>query len=68
MELLTNQYPTILVLSPKMQHLKAAPCTAFLRYLRISVLKMALMEEAVPFPCPRNLGGEFRGTDHVSTP
>ena len=68
MESSTEQYPTILVVSLEMQHLKAAPCPDFLRQCSNGVLTMDHMDVAVPFTCPRPWGGEFRGSDQVYPP
>ena len=47
----------IFVVSPEMEHLKAAPWTDFLRQLVKGVLKMAHMDGAAPFPFPGPCGG-----------
>ena len=50
MESLTKQRPTNFVVFPDMQHLKAAPCTDFIRQLDRGVLTISHMVGAAPFP------------------
>ena len=64
----TKQYSTSLVVSPEVQHLKSYSCPAFLRQLSSRVLKMADMDGAVIFTCPRPWVGVFKGTSKVSPP
>ena len=49
MELSMNQYTTILVVLPEMQHLKAATCTASLMQFIRGVLTMDQMAGTEPF-------------------
>ena len=49
----TKHYPTNFVVSPEMEHLKAASCPDLIRQLIRGVLTMAHMDGADPLPLPR---------------
>ena len=64
----TKQYPTSLVVSPEMHHLKANTCPDYLRQLSIGLLTIVHMAGDEQFPYPKHLVGVFRGTAHVYPP
>ena len=63
-----NQYPTILSVSPEMQHLNSDPCPDFLRQLSSGVLTMSHTARDAKFPYPGHWGGRFTVNSHVSLP
>ena len=52
-----KQYPTILVLSPEIQHLKATPCPDSFSQLSSGVINISHMAGAALFPLPSPWGG-----------
>ena len=61
MELSTKMYPTVVVVSPDINNLKAVPCPTFLRQLSSEVLTISHMSGAAPLHFTIQGGGGVVG-------
>ena len=58
-ESLTKHYPTSLVVSPEMRHLKDDWCPGFLIQLSSRVITISHMDGDAPFPCTSHWGVQY---------